>query len=440
MLTRREGPIVLAAAALLVAAALLGLQHGPVRIVSAGNAAADTARRPDLSGRNAGVVAPSATPGLPPAVLERQSGPPVVPPPMGWNGYNHFHLGVTAAIVEAEARALVRSGMKSAGYDYVNLDGGWDLPARAPDGSLQADPAKFPSGIAPVAAYVHSLGLKFGIYTSAGLENCAHSSAGSYGHYQHDAATFAAWGVDFLKLDWCVIPYAEFPGQTHRQVSMMLAREMEVALHDTGRPILLDVNDWARSSSTGWARGLATMWRVAPDIQDTYRSLVGNFIRDADLAGTARPGGWNDPDMLEVGNGAMSTAAYQAQMSLWAELAAPLIAGNDLTQMTPETQAILTNAAVIRVDRDPLGVQGSPVSVRDGHWVLTKPLADGSRAVVLFNATALTATITSTTADVGLRAPATYRLQDLWTGATSLTHGPITAVVPPYGAVMFRIS
>jgi alpha-galactosidase len=275
-------------------------------------------------------------------------------PPMGWNGYNHFSRNVTASIVETEARAIVASGMKAAGYTYVNLDGGWDLLQRGAAGQLQPDPANFPAGIKPLADYVHSLGLKFGIYTSIGAENCAGTSAGSYGHYAQDAKTFASWGVDYVKVDWCDVPTQNYPGMTQTQVAQMLGTQMRDALAATGRPMVFDYNvnrlcpddcsDWT------WGAGVANLWRTAPDISDHYTTMVRNFTDDVQQYAYAGPGGWNDPDMLEVGNGGMTTTEYQSMFSLWAEMAAPLIAGNDLTTMSATIRAILTNRQVIAVD------------------------------------------------------------------------------------------
>ncbi len=373
------------------------------------------------------------------------AGPPptvglAMTPPMGWNGFNRFYVHVDAARVEAAARALVASGMKAAGYVYVNLDGGWDLHDRNADGSLEPDPNKFPLGIRPVADYVHSLGLRFGIYTSAGVRNCAGSSAGSYGHYLEDAATFASWGVDYLKLDWCRIPYKDFPGLTNSQVGQRLASEMAQALAATGRPIVYDVNGWADDAPWSWAPRVAHMWRTTPDIQDRYVSMVWNFTHNVGRFGEARPGGWNDPDMLEIGNGGMSVTEYRSQFSLWAEMAAPLIAGNDLTIMSPMTRSILTNDAVIAVDQDPMGFQGYSVANAGGHWVLTKPLANGDRSVVLFNQTEKPATITTSAAQVGLHTGLDYMLVDLWNGTASDTTDVISAVVPAHGVAMYRIS
>jgi alpha-galactosidase len=361
-------------------------------------------------------------------------------PPMGWNGFNRFYIKVDESTVEAAARALVASGMKAAGYVFVNLDGGWDLRVRDVRHDLQPNPAKFPRGIGPVADFVHSLGLKFGIYTSAGTMNCASTSAGSYGHYQQDASAFASWGVDYLKVDWCHIPYNDFPRMTHRQVSVMLAMQMRQALASTGRPIVYDVNNWTDEQPWTWAKGVGQLWRTTPDIHDRYPSLLLNFTHNVSHFGQAGPGGWNDPDMLEIGNGGMTATEYQSQLSLWAEMAAPLIAGNDLTRMSAITHGILTNQAVIAVDQDPLGLQGYPVASAGGHWVLTRPLANGDRAVVLFNQTDKPATIFTSVSQVGLATGPQYVLIDLWSGAGSPTVGGISAIVPAHGVVMYRIS
>ena len=258
-----------------------------------------------------GGTAPAGSPHAPqPAILQLLSSRSsalmpnglALTPPMGWNGYNHFGRAVTAAIVEAAARAMVTSGMKAAGYTYVNLDGGWNLRARSARGQLQPNPRLFPHGIQPVIDYVHSLGLKFGIYASAGTRNCAGSSAGSYGHYRQDAATFASWGVDYIKLDWCYLPYKDYPSLNHQQVSQMLARQMGQAIAATGRRILYDVNDTViRTAAWTWGARVANVWRTTPDIRANYTSMVTHFIRDVRDYHYAGRGGWNDPDMLEVG-------------------------------------------------------------------------------------------------------------------------------------------
>jgi len=385
-----------------------------------------------------GVAPPALT--LPRSAIGPLSPELTAAPPMGWNGFNHFYHSVSAATVAAQANAIISSGMKAAGYRYVNLDGGWDLLWRSRSGSLQPDPAKFPQGIKPVADYVHSLGLRFGIYSSAGMENCAATSAGSYGHFRQDAALFAAWGVDYLKLDWCFIPYHNYPRLNRKQISQMLASEMADALAATGRLIVYDVNDVTNNEPWSSAPGRANLWRTTSDIQDKYSSMVWNFTHNVKHYVHAGPRGWNDPDMLEVGNGGMSVTEYQSQFSLWAEMAAPLIAGNDLATMSPVTQGILTNRAVIGVDQDPLGRQGYPVASAGGHWVLTKPLMNGDSAVVFFNQTDTAATITATATQVGMPTATEYSVLNLWTGTTAQTAGVITATVPPHGSVFYLLA
>lgn len=365
-------------------------------------------------------------------------------PPMGWNGYNHFSINVSDSIVRAEARELVDSGMKAAGYRYVNLDGGWDLLQRGAAGQLQPDPAKFPYGIKSLADYVHSLGLKFGIYTSIGTANCKNTAAGSYGHYAQDAKTFASWGVDYVKVDWCEVPVQNYPGMTGTQIAQMLGGQMRDALAATGRPMVFDYNvngicpndcnDWE------WGSGIANVWRISRDISDSYTTMVRNFSGDVSLSSYAGPGGWNDPDMLEVGNGGMTTTEDRSEFSLWAEMAAPLIAGNDLSAMSAATRHILTNRAVIAVDQDRLGKQGYPVASANGHWVLTKPLAGGGRAVLLFNQTSTPAVITTSASQAGLPAAPGYVLHDLWRHVATRTPGAISADVPAHAVAMYRVT
>ena len=362
-------------------------------------------------------------------------------PPMGWNGYNHYVRDVTAAIVEAQARALVSSGMRGAGYQYVNLDGGWDLLARDAQGQLQPDPGKFPDGIAPVADYVHSLGLKFGIYTTVGTTNCAHTSAGSWGHYQQDARTFASWGVDFVKVDWCSVPTDQFPGMTTEQIAQQLYSQFGQALQNAGRPMVYSLStNRADLAAWTWAPSIGNMWRTGSDNKNNYAGMLANFTNNVEHYRVAGPGAWNDPDMLQVGNGVMTRTEDRAEIGLWAEMAAPLIAGNDMTTMSTTTRDDLTNKAIIAVDQDPLGRQGHTVASANGHWVLTKPLADGARAIVLFNQTDQPAVITTTALRVGLPSSPTYRVDHLWSAQTTETTGTISAKVLPHGASMQRVT
>ncbi|HET6878191.1 MAG TPA: NEW3 domain-containing protein [Jatrophihabitans sp.] len=366
-------------------------------------------------------------------------------PPMGWNGFTRFGRNVTAAMLENEAQAIVSSGMKDAGYQYVTLDGGWNLLQRGPDGQLVPDPAKFPDGIKPVVDYVHSLGLKFGIDASAGTTNCAGTSAGSYGHYQQDVDTFASWGVDFVKLEWCEVPLEDFPGQTIEQVATTLGQQFRDALAKSARPMVFDYNlniDCPNNCEAWlWGASVANEWRTAPTTTNSWQNVLQNFTLNVPHYAYAGPGAWNDPGLLEIGNGALTPDEERTEFSLWAEMAAPLTAGNDPSTMTDATRDILTNRDVIAVDQDQLGAQGVPVSDSNGNWVLTKPLANGDRAVVLFNQNDSPATISTTVSQIGLpEGLSAYTLQDLWAHTTTETAGTISASLPPHGSVMYRVA
>jgi alpha-galactosidase len=365
-------------------------------------------------------------------------------PPMGWNDWNAFGCNVSAQLVEQTAQAMVADGMKAAGYQYVNIDDCWAEPNRDANGNLVPNPAKFPDGIKAVADYVHSLGLKLGIYEDSGTATCSKSGgfSGSYGHEYADALQFAQWGVDYLKYDDCNVPADQQNVQSTIQRYETMRDALAAATKATGHPIVFSIcekTDFGVPNSA-WPT-VGNLWRTTGDIHDTYSSMLANFHSNVQLASLAGPGGWNDPDMLEIGNGGMTNAEYQAEFSLWSEMAAPLIAGTDLVNATPATLALYTNRAVIAVDQDPLGQQGTVVSSTGGHWVLTKPLANGDRAVVLFNETDSPAVISSTVAGVGLtrHAPA-YRLDNLWTHHSTETAGSISANVPPHSVVMYRVS
>jgi alpha-galactosidase len=383
--------------------------------------------------------------------------PPI--PPMGWNGFNHFGPGMTAAQIEAGAKALVSSGMAAAGYDYVNIDGGWAALARTASGDLQANPSLYPDGIQPVVDYIHGLGLKAGIYLSAGLSNCAKTSAGSWGHYQQDANWVAAQGFDFVKFDYCNISPMQLP-LTDTYVRND-ATTMATDLAATGRDILFDLNP-ARSPhghDWEWARSIgAGMWRVTGDITGTFPNMVTHLNQTLAVSSAGRPGGWNDPDMLEAGNSAgtrtfISTPAgtvattvsltepeERAQFTLWLILAAPLIAGNNLTAMDSYTRATLTTPRVLAVARDPLGRPGHLVSKSNGLYVIARPLRDGAAAVVLFNASPATAKITTTARAIGLPAAPSYRRQNLWAGTGTTGSGTISFRTGSHTVRLYRIT
>ena len=361
-------------------------------------------------------------------------------PPMGWNDWNAYGCNVSEQLVEQTALAMHNDGLQAAGYQYVNIDDCWMSSSRDASGNLVANPSKFPDGIAAVASYVHSLGLKLGIYEDAGTATCA-GYPGSYGHEQQDASLFASWGVDYLKEDWCNIPFGSFSGQSHQQVAQTLYTRMRNALSATGRPIVFSMcNGWDSSVQPWtWAGPVANLWRTSTDIGPNFASMLNNFHTTVGLASFAGPGAWNDPDMLEIGNG-MSATENQSEFSLWAEMAAPLIEGSNLTAASSATLSILANKAVIAVDQDSLGKQGTEVSSAGGLDVLAKPLAGGDVSVALFNETGSAATISTTAAAIGKSGATSYTLANLWTGGTSTTTGTISASVPAHGTVMFRVA
>jgi alpha-galactosidase len=364
-------------------------------------------------------------------------------PPMGWNDWNAFKCGVTEALVEKTADAFVTSGLKAAGYRYVNIDDCWALPDRDASGALVPNPAKFPDGIKAVVDYIHAKGLKFGIYEDSGIRTCSKGGgfAGSLGHEYADALQFARWGVDYLKYDDCNIPADGQNQASTIQRYTTMSNALTAAARRTGHPIVFSIcekTDYGVPNAT-WPR-VGNLWRTTFDIHDEYSRMLSIFHINVQLAALARPGAWNDPDMLEIGNGGMTDTEYRTEFSLWSEMAAPLIAGTDVTTATPATLAIYTNRRVIAVDQDRLGRQGVQVSAVGGLDVLTKPLAGGDRAVVLFNETDAPATITTTASQVGLRRARGYRLRDLWSGLTAETPGPISAEVAPHAVVMYRVS
>ena len=362
-------------------------------------------------------------------------------PPMGWNSWNRFGCSVSADLVEQSADALVSLGLKARGYDYVVIDDCWMASHRdARTGRLVPDPVKFPRGIADVARYVHARGLKLGIYEDAGTRTCA-GFPGSLGHEQLDARTFAEWGVDYLKYDNCNHGTSV---STRQYIARYTA--MRDALDATGRPILFAICEWGVHDPWTWAPALAQTWRTTHDIADSYTSMLANFRANVQLSAFAGPGGWNDPDMLEIGNGGMTPTEERTEFTLWAAMAAPLIIGTDLRSISQDSAAIYAKPEVVAIDQDPLGQQA--VAIADGGrpagsaglWVLSKTLADDGRAVVLFNSTAVSETISTTTEQLGLPVAAEYSVNDVWSGAVSMTSGSLSAVVAPHAAMMYRIA
>ena len=349
-------------------------------------------------------------------------------PPMGWNSWNKFACHVNEQLIRETADAMVSSGMKAAGYQYVNIDDCWQV-SRDPQGNIVVDSKHFPSGIKALADYVHSKGLKLGVYTDAGRLTCQ-KKPGSYNYELQDAKTYAGWGVDYVKVDWCAsegldpkVQYAKFRD----------------ALAQAGRPIVFSICNWGVDAPWTWGPTTGNLWRTTGDIEDKYdRMSVIGFSQNG-LEKYAGPGHWNDPDMLEVGNGGMNHDEYQTHMALWALLAAPLLAGNDLRSMTPETKEMLTNSEVIAVDQDPKGVQGHRVWDEGPLEIWAKPLADGGQAVGLFNRGESEMKITVDLKMLGINDP--MKVRDLWRHAdVGESRNSYTANVAKHGVVLLKLS
>lgn len=361
-------------------------------------------------------------------------------PPMGWNSWNHFGCHVSDAIIREQAKAMATNGMKAAGYRYVNIDDCWE-GKRDADGFIHPN-ANFPD-MKALADYVHSLGLKLGIYSSAGPKTCG-GYEGSYGHEQQDANTYAGWGVDYLKYDLCSymsIMKLHDPRQDPQKALDMMKQaysKMHQALVATNRSIVYSLCEYGVGSVWEWGPEVGgNLWRTTDDISDTYRSMALIGFSQAGLEKYAGPGHWNDPDMLEVGNGGMKPDEYRTQMSLWAILAAPLIAGNDLTRMDEMTKSILMNPEVIAVDQDRLGIQGHRVGPPQ---IWARPLSGGAVAVGLFNFVTddEAEPLTFRFKDIGFSGP--LHVRDLWAHRdVGVLHSSYTVTVPQGGVVMLRV-
>ncbi|CAM3105626.1 glycoside hydrolase family 27 protein [Skermania piniformis] len=388
----------------------------------------------------------------------RVSAAPV--PPMGWNSWNSFGCAIDESTILRAAHALADSGMRDAGYRYVIVDDCWQAPARAADGSLTADPGRFPHGMAWLGAQIHALGEKFGIYQSPRERTCAQlagaipGATGALGHEAQDARTFADWGVDYLKYDWC-----SAAGSVADQ-ARTFAR-MGRALRATGRSIVFSVNPNSAHAVTGigydWGR-VADLWRTTSDITDAWHTgcpaacpaggalgVTDILDQQAPLWRAAGPGRWNDPDMLEVGvRGTFSLDENRAHLVMWAMLSAPLIAGNDVAAMPASVRGVLTDPDVIAIDQDRLGRAAQRVRDDGNTEVWARPLADGSVAVALLNRSDTPARIVTSVAEVapaGALPPATsYTAFDVWAKTTVATTGGLTASVPPRAAVVYRVS
>lgn len=369
-------------------------------------------------------------------------------PPMGWNSWNTFHGNINERVVRETADAMIANGMRDAGYVYIVIDDTWSLKQRDANGNLVADPEKFPGGMKALGDYLHSNGFKFGIYGCAGMTTCG-GYPGSWGHEFQDARTFASWGVDYLKYDWCDHGTADARDAYKR---------MSMALRAAGRPVVFSLCEWGQNKPWEWAEPIGHLWRTTGDIYDTYDGRKGwesgwklllnaqyNLVESNGPDGLGKyagPGHWNDPDMLEVGNEGLTLAESRAHFSFWCMLAAPLMAGNDVRTMSPEIRAIMTDKEILAINQDPAGIQGfraiSEPSTNTEVWV--KELSNGEWAVIAHN-----------TANVPAEIPVewerlwtikgTYNVRDVWAKqAVGDTSKPHRVQLDAHDAAVFRLT
>lgn len=353
-------------------------------------------------------------------------------PPMGWNSWNHFRCNLDEKLIRETADAMVSKGLAALGYKYINLDDCWAELNRDSQGNLVPKGSTFPSGIKALADYVHSKGLKLGIYSDAGTQTCSKTMPGSLGHEEQDAKTFASWGVDYLKYDNCnnnnISPKERYP-------------IMSKALLNSGRSIFFSLCEWGEEDPATWAKEVGNSWRTTGDIDDSWSSMTSRADMNDKWASYAGPGGWNDPDMLEVGNGGMTTTEYRSHFSIWALAKAPLLIGCDIRSMDSATFQLLSNAEVIAVNQDKLGVQGNKVKTYGDLEVWAGPLSGKRVAVALWNRGSSTATITAYWSDVGLPSTAVVNARDLWAHSSEKSvKGQISAAVDAHDSKMYVLT
>ncbi|NLB64600.1 MAG: carbohydrate-binding protein [Fibrobacter sp.] len=348
-----------------------------------------------------------------------QGNPILLTPPMGWNSWNIFKENINENQIKEIADAMVSTGMRDAGYIYLNLDDNWMASSRDENGKLRADPQRFPSGMKALGDYIHGKGLKFGIYGDRGIRTCHHyhanmnSRSGSYGLETQDAETFASWGVDYLKYDNC----DPSPGSNMQEDYA----NMSNALKNTGRDIAFSICAWGFHN---WMPNTGNLWRTTGDISDKwdlepgfFRGIINIIDENEGLASHAKPGKWNDPDMLQIGNGGCTNEEYKTQMSMWSIMAAPLLAGNDIRKMSSAIKDILLNKEIIAVNQDSAGIQGRRIKSINGVEVWVKPLGDANsnrKAIALLNRNGNTANFTLDITDIGYSATEQISFRDLW--------------------------
>jgi len=372
-------------------------------------------------------------------------------PPMGWNSWNVFQTNINEKMIKEIADAMVSSGMQKAGYNYLVLDDGWMAMERDKNGDLVADPKKFPNGMKALSDYVHGKGLKFGLYNCAGTKTCA-GYPGTHGFEIQDARYYASQGVDYLKFDWC-----SSDGLNAKEAYTNMSKAIRAA----GRPMIFSLCEWGNNKPWEWAKNVGQLWRTTGDIYDCFDCTKNNgswsahgVMKILDMQKNLRiyagPGHWNDPDMLEVGNGGMKFSENRAHFSIWCMLAAPLISGNDLRKMSKETTDVLTNTDVIAVNQDKLGIQGFKYAVRDSVEIWFKPLLKNNWAVCFLNRTSTAKQIEFNwkleNVNDGfsgrklIAVKTNYKIKNLWTkNETGTTKETLTITVPSHDVLMYRL-
>jgi hypothetical protein len=369
---------------------------------------------------------------------------------MGWASWNSFAAKINYSVIKGQADAMASSGLKAAGYEYVNIDEGWWQGTRDASGNITVDSADWPGGMQAIADYIHGLGLKAGIYTDAGKQGCGYyyptgrpaaPNSGAEGHYDQDFLQFSKWGFDYVKVDWCGGSAEAISAKT---AYTSISDSIKKATAQTGRPMVFSVCEWGSNSPWDWAPAVATLWRTSQDIiyygnAPDIKKVLTNY--DAAQHPTAQsPGHYNDPDMLIVGMSGFTSAQNRTHMALWAMSSAPLLAGNQLDTMTADAKSVLTNSEVIAIDQDSLAKQATKVSDSNGLQVYSKVLSGtGRRAVLLLNRSSATATITVRFADIGLGA--TVSVRDIWAaqdlGQKTTSYG---ASVASYDSLLLLIT
>jgi alpha-galactosidase len=374
-------------------------------------------------------------------------------PYMGWDTYFALGGNYSESTILEQASQLISLGLEKRGYRYLWLDVGWWHGTRNAAGQITVSSRQWPHGLAWLTRTLHAAGFLVGLYTDAGPNGCGGAGQGSYGHYQQDVNTFAAWGFDAVKVDFCggaeyhlnpATAYSEFHNAiehnaSHRPMLLSICDFLQPEQYGEGRPVLAE----SAFSSYSFGPTVGNSWRTDTDVglpgNVPFTDVLRNMDADAAAPQAAGPGHWNDPDYLAPDQG-MSGAQFRSQFSMWSMLAAPLMISDNLTKISSASAAAVQNSEVIAIDHDPAGVQGTLLSTAGNGQVWVKPLVDGSRAVALLNRGSSATTITTSASAVGLPSVPSYALRNVWTHATSSTGGTISAYVPGYSTVLLRVS